>query len=73
MNPDHSKNTSLQDHKKQDDFVLSQKEGYRQQLNLVGAILESPESISPPSLLTPQRFNTSVKKKCFGTSGKAGM
>ena len=59
LNPDLSKNPSLQDHKEQDDFVPSQKEGYIQQPNLVGPVLESPESISPPSLLTPQRFNTS--------------
>ena len=59
LNPDLSKNPSLQDHKKQVYFVPSKIDGYSQQPNLVGPVLESHESICPPSGLTQQRFNRS--------------
>ena len=62
LNPDLSKNPSLQDHKKQVYFVPSKIDGYSQQPNLVGPVLESHESICPLSGLTQQRFNTSEEK-----------
>ena len=55
-------NPSLQDNKEQDYLVPSQKEGYSPPPNLVGPVFESPESISPPSVLTIQRFNKSVSE-----------